>query len=80
MRDWTKKRNVIEHRLIKMTPKLWNNIPLPLQDALVDLIGYNHAQSKLTVEHESFMSDLAVICSNMFMFTEAIGEDLRDQI
>lgn len=78
--DWNRKRNAITGRLQKMTPKNWNNIPLPLQDILTDMVSFTTAQSKLSVHHESFMHDLSVICQNMFMFTEAIADDMRVQI
>ena len=63
-----------------MKPQAWNNIPVPLTDALNELLRFAAAIGKVSTHHEAFMDDLTMVTQNVFHYSEASCDDMREKV
>ena len=63
-----------------LTPKEWNNIPIPLEEAVTLIIKTLQALSKVSVHQESYIDDLTLVTDNVFSYCEASADEMRDRV
>lgn len=61
-------------------PEHWNNIPIPIQDAIMNMIKVFTALNKLCVHQDDYLTDLTTCLQNVFEFSEYSCEDMRERV
>ena len=80
LKESVREKNKTLQKLYAMNPLEWNNIPIPLTDAAVQLIKSVQSMSNIQTQMEAFLNDLCLVSNNVLVYAEASCDDMRERV